>query len=167
MSMPFKFADSENPAMILPVVGQIHPRLSSSISGTRAASGRLVSAGAFAADGELAPCGAEPRGSEADALRGSAAATTGADSRNWAKACSEYGTLTARGSVLTVAEFGRLLGTADGGGRASPPLGTTGGALTSGEVTTPPSVVVPGAASASTCPTRITFMLSMLFQAAS
>src|SRR5438874_4839384 len=149
MSLPFRFVDSEKPAMTLPEVGQIHPRLSSSISGTRAASGRLGSAGAFAADDELALAAVEVRGSAEGALRGSAAATTGADSRNWAKACSEYGTLTARGSVLRVAEFGRLLGTGDGGGRASPPLGTTGGALTSGEVTTPPSVVVPGAASAS------------------
>ena len=33
--MPFRFADSEKPATIFPVAGQIQPRLSSSISGTR------------------------------------------------------------------------------------------------------------------------------------
>src|SRR5690242_14254569 len=163
MSMPLRFADSENPAMTLPDVGHIQPMLSS-ISGTRAASGRAGSAEEAALEG----AGAGAARTSAGAARGSAAASAGAESLSCAKACSEYGTLTALGSVLKVAVFGRPLGDGDGDGaaRASPPLGVTGAGVASGEVTAPPSAA-PGGPSASTCPTRITFTFSMLFQAAS
>src|SRR5215813_1724649 len=160
MSMPFRFADSEKAVMTFPFVGHIQPRLSSSISGTRAESGLATTAGAALAAGG--------GGATAGAL-GSAAATAGAGSRaaeslSCASAWSEYGTLTALGSVLKVALLGRPLGTGDGT-RVSPALGVTGGAVTSGAVVTPPSAP-PGAASTSTCPTRITFTFSMLFHAA-
>ena len=69
------------------------------------------------------------------------------------------------GSVLNVDVFVRPLeGEGDGVGRVST-LGATGATVTSGEVTAPPAV--PGAASTSTCPTRITLTFSMLFHAAS
>src|SRR5215472_6490285 len=115
MSMPFRFADSENDAITLPVVGHIQPRLSSSISGTRAASGRLgVEGAAFATGG-----GGVARAS-AGAGFDSAIATCGADSRgadslSCASACSVYGTLIAFGSVLNAAVFGRPLGTGAAG----------------------------------------------------
>src|SRR5262249_52494299 len=122
MSMPLRLADSENAVTILPFVGHIHPRLSSSISGTRAESGRATAPGAFAAGGGAttgafgAALAADGGGATAGAL--ASAAKAGADSRaaeslSCASACSEYGTLTALGSVLKVALLGRPLGAGD------------------------------------------------------
>src|ERR1700674_3269737 len=48
MSMPLRFEPSENPAMTLPDVGHAQSSLASSISGTRADSGREVGGVAFA-----------------------------------------------------------------------------------------------------------------------
>src|ERR1700680_3259946 len=48
MSMPLRFEPSENPTMTLPDVGHAQSSLASSISGTRADSGREVGGVAFA-----------------------------------------------------------------------------------------------------------------------
>src|ERR1700730_2353218 len=52
MSMPLRFEPSENPAMTLPDVGHAQSSLASSISGTRADSGREVGGVAFAVAAE-------------------------------------------------------------------------------------------------------------------
>jgi hypothetical protein len=107
---------------------------------------------------------------EAAAGAGSARASGTAAGRccSCATACSEYGSLIAFGSVLNVGVLGRPLesGTV-AGGRTSPPLGVTGGAVTSGAVVVVPAGPPPGGPSRSTWPTWITLTFSMLFQAAS
>src|SRR6266446_4750135 len=125
--MPFRFADSEKPATIFPVAGQIQPRLSSSISGTRPDSVLGGDAGIVAGAAEAI---ARASGATADGAADCCC--------NCANACSEYGTLAALGSVLNVAELGRpLVDGAATGGRTSP-LGVTGAVVTSGAVATPP-----------------------------
>src|SRR6266508_2232783 len=154
--MPFRFADSEKPATIFPVAGQIQPRLSSSISGTRPDSVLGGNAGIVAGAAE-----AIARGYGAIAADGAADCCC-----NCANACSEYGTLTALGSVLNVGELGRpLIAGPTTGGRTSPPLDVTGAVVTRGAVVTPPWP--PGGPSRSIWPTRITLTFSMLFHAAS
>src|ERR1700675_461491 len=60
MSMPLRFEPSENPVMTLPDVGHAQSSLASSISGTRADSGREVGGVAFAIVAEAgAVAGAE------------------------------------------------------------------------------------------------------------
>src|ERR1700682_3471772 len=60
MSMPLRFEPSENPAMTLPDVGHAQSSLASSISGTRADSGREVGGVGFAIVAEYrAGAGAE------------------------------------------------------------------------------------------------------------
>src|SRR5580693_10078346 len=102
MSMPFKLADSEKPPTTLPVAGQIQPRLSSSISGTRPESGR----GAGGATVALV-AGAGGAGVGAGIAR--ASGTAGGRRCSCATTCSEYGSLTALGSVLKVGVLGRPL----------------------------------------------------------
>src|SRR6266404_2021480 len=139
--MPLRFADSEKPATIFPVAGQIQPRLSSSISGTRPDSPLDGKAGIVA--GAALVVG---RASGAIAADGAVAADCCC---NWANACSEYGSLIARGSVLNVGELGRpLVDDGTTGGRTSPLLDVAGAVVTSGAVVTPPGP--PGGPSAST-----------------
>src|ERR1700730_15111617 len=57
MSMPLRFEPSENPAMTLPDVGHAQSSLASSISGTRADSGREVGGVAFAVAAEAGAVG--------------------------------------------------------------------------------------------------------------
>src|SRR5436309_11522845 len=153
--MPFRFADSEKPATIFPVAGQIQPRLSSSISGTRPDS-LLGGEAGVVAGAALAIARAS----------GTSGAVAGDCCCNCASACSEYGSLIALGSVLKVGELGRALAD-DGttGGRTSPALGVTGAVVTSGAVVTP--AWPPGGPSSSSWPTRMTLTFSMLFHAAS
>src|SRR5215475_5617829 len=109
MSMPFRLAVSEKPETILPVAGQIQPRFSSSISGTRPVSARGGDAGGAVLCGAgvgAALCGAGV-GAAATFGSGGALAAAGAGIGEccciWVSACSVYGTLIARGSVLNVA----------------------------------------------------------------
>src|SRR5437762_11709890 len=155
--MPFRFADSEKPATIFPVAGQIQPRLSSSISGTRPDSALDGEAGIVA--GAAAIARASGAGVPGDAVTDDCCC-------NCASACSEYGSLIALGSVLKVGELARPLAD-DGttGGRTSPALGVTGAVVISGAVVTP--AWPPGGLSSSTWPTRMTLTFSMLFHAAS
>src|SRR5439155_8563741 len=99
--MPFRFADSEKPATIFPVAGQIQPRLSSSISGTRPDS-LLGGAAGIVAGAALAVV----RASGASATDG---AVAGDCCCNCASAFSEYGSLSALVSYLKSGEFGREL----------------------------------------------------------
>src|ERR1700730_1829903 len=57
MSMPLRFEPSESPAMTLPDVGHAPSSLASSISGTRADSGREVGGVAFAVAAEAGAVG--------------------------------------------------------------------------------------------------------------
>src|SRR5437667_4965668 len=156
--MPFRFADSEKPATIFPVAGQIQPRLSSSISGTRPDS--LLGGEAGIVPGAAL---AMARASDAIAAGGAVADDCCC---NCASACSEYGSLIALGSVLKVGELGRpLVDDGTTGGRTSPALGVTGAVVISGAVVTP--AWPPGGLSSSTWPTRMTLTFSMLFHAAS
>ncbi len=115
MSMPLD-SPFGKPAMTLPCVGQTQSSLSSSISGTRAESGRAgsvdVGADAGAAGGGAAAAGGALVAGAA--IVAGAAATTAAGGGVvlacaciCASACSEYGSLTARGSVLNVAVLPR------------------------------------------------------------
>src|SRR5215468_392813 len=140
MSIPFRFAVSEKPLTILPVAGQIQSILSSSISGTWPVSARGAGTGAAATFG----AGTGGAGSGGGVARVSCRATVGGAETGdacWscAKACSEYGSFTARGSVLNDALFPRPEpGWSEVGGRISEPLGVTGGVVTRGAVTAPP-----------------------------
>src|SRR2546426_2019487 len=96
--MPFRFADSEKPATIFPVAGQIQPRLSSSISGTRPDSVLGGDAGIVAGAGEPS---APASGAPADGA--------GCCCCDRANAWSAYGTLAAPGSVFNRGGLGRPL----------------------------------------------------------
>src|SRR5258708_40128439 len=102
MSIPLRLLDSEKPAIIFPVAGQIHPRLSSSISGTCAASGRGGSV--FAGVGGGIAGAGEARGSGVTAAT---AGGGGAPCWHCARARSAYGTLTPLGALLHLAGLTR------------------------------------------------------------
>src|SRR6516164_1458452 len=132
MSIPLRFAVSEKVEMILPCAGHTQSSFSSSISGTRP-SERGV---AVAIGGPAAATGAEGAVDRASGAIGGGG--TGEVCCSCASACGEYGSFTARGSVLKVAVLPRPLPGASVG-RASVPLATTGGAVTRGVVTAPPA----------------------------
>src|SRR3989442_15115260 len=109
--MPFRFADSEKPATIFPVAGQIQPRLSSSISGTRPDS-LLGGEAGIVAGAALAVV----RASGASATDGAGA---GDCCCNCPGACSEYRSLIALGSGLKGGGVGRPLAGGGNKGRGT------------------------------------------------
>src|SRR5207237_8219877 len=95
MSMTLRFEPSDNPAMTLPDVGHAQSSLASSISGTRADSGREVGGVAFAI---LA---------EAGAVGGAEGGAVGAESGSVGAAAGDEGAIAAEGAA---ADIGRTLG---------------------------------------------------------
>src|SRR5450631_2943293 len=162
MSMPLRFALSENPAMTLPDVGHAQSTLASSISGTRADSVRGGDGVAVATVGDAGAAAggvAVPAAGAAAGVGPGAAARVGAGDApageepdpNCASACSEYGNFIARGSLLSVGVLpcpGAVISA-----RVSL-VGAMDGVLTKGAVTTPPAPApgpaCPGRESAST-----------------
>src|SRR6266550_4488000 len=90
MSMPLRFEPSENPAMTLPDVGHAQSSLASSISGTRADSGREVGGVAFAILAEA--------GAVAGAEGGAVGAEGGADGA----AVGDEGAIAADGAAADI-----------------------------------------------------------------
>src|SRR5439155_20786669 len=127
MSMPLRFAVSENAPTSLPFAGQAQSSRSSSpllLCGARAAS-PFASGRDGGATATFSPAAADDVGVAADALASAISRT----------ACSEYGSFNAFGADFTLSPA-----RATTGGGAGFPSATTGGPARSGAVVTPVAV---------------------------